>query len=155
MASKDKYTPQTLSGQKTFPFESAEEAWLWFVQAWAARQDGARFVSGMSLLPRPCEPIDIMKVVDRLYRQRRLLQDHLRVLRHYGVRQMPPDARRVKEARAYDLWHEALERMELVLVRKKIVSTDMNRPQAGWQKNAVVLKSGALDPVNLETVGVK
>lgn len=140
MASRERYTPKTAASEKNFAFESAEQAWFWFVQAWEARQSGARFVSGMSLLPRPCEPIDIMKVVDRLYRQRRLLPDHLRVLRHYGVRQMAPDFRRSKEQRAYHLWCEALERMEIVLIRKKIVALDVNAPRENWAQDAHVFE---------------
>lgn len=144
MASKEKYTLKTRSKEKTFPFETAEQAWFWFVQSWEARRDGARYMPGMSMLPRPCEPIDIMKVVDRLYRQRRLLPDHLRVLRHYGVREMAPDQRRSKEARAYDLWHEALERMEIVLIRKKIVVPDIALPKENWQRDAVVFESAGV-----------
>lgn len=107
--------------EKTVPFISAEEAWFWFVRSQEARNDGARFVAGLGLFPRPCEPLDILKAVDRLTRQRRLLLDHLLVLRHYGRRSMAPDPRRVKEARAHRLWKEALERLEAVLERKNIV----------------------------------
>lgn len=106
----EKNTPKTGGGIETVPFESAEEAWFWFIQAQEARNDGARFVAGQSLYPRPCEPVDILKSLDRLYRHRRLPWDHLVVLRHYGRRRMPPDPHRVKEARAYQIWNEALER---------------------------------------------
>jgi hypothetical protein len=105
----------------TVPFENACEAWFWFIQAQQARNDGARYKAGQSLMARPCEPTDILKVLDRLYRQRMLMRDHLLVLRHYGRRQMAPDRRRTKEVRAYYLWQEALERIEAVLVRKGIV----------------------------------
>ena len=107
--------------EKCVPFESAEEAWFWFIAAQQARNDGARFVSGLGLVSRPCEPVDILKILDRLHRQRRLLMDHLLVLRHYGRRTMAPDPRRVKEARAYDLWTEALERLGYALQKKGIV----------------------------------
>ena len=108
---------------KTTPFASAEEAWFWFIQAQAARNDGARFSMGLGLVPRPCEPIDILKVLDRLHRQRRLIMDHLLVLRHYGQRLTPPDPDRVKEVRAYALWIEALERIGEVLERKGIIES--------------------------------
>lgn len=39
---------------KTTPFASTEEAWFWFIQAQAARNDGARFSMGLGLVPRPC-----------------------------------------------------------------------------------------------------
>lgn len=107
--------------RETEPFDSVEEAWFWFIAAQGARNDGARFIAGAGLVPRPCEPIDILKTLDRLYRQRRLLRDHLLVLRHYGRRNMPPDSRRIKEARAHHLWVEALERLEAPLQKKGIV----------------------------------
>ncbi len=105
----------------TVPFNDAVEAWFWFIKAQEARNDGARYVSGLSLLPRPCEPSDFLKILDRLYRNRILLRDHLLVLRHYGRRQLPPDTKRVKEAIAYKLWVEAFEKIEPILMEKKII----------------------------------
>jgi hypothetical protein len=103
------------------PFATMEEAWFWFIQAQQARNDGARFTMGLGRVPRPCEPLDILKIMDRLYRHRRLLMDHLKVLRHYGQRLMPPDRNRVKEMRAHKLWVEALARMEPIFIRKGIL----------------------------------
>ncbi len=103
------------------PFESAEEAWFWFIAAQQARAEGARFTAGLSHAPRPCEPIDILKALDRLYRSRRLMLDHFRVLRHYGLRHMAPDPRRPNEAKAHTLWEEAMMRLETVLEKKGIV----------------------------------
>ena len=102
------------------PFNNAEEAWFWFIAAQEACQEGAR-LPGPSLTPRPCEPVDILQVLDRLRRHRRLLTDHLLVLRHYGRRYMAPDPGRIKEARAFMLWHEALERIGAVLAAKNII----------------------------------
>lgn len=121
MAPRDPYCPKPSSSVDTTPFGSAEEAWFWFIQAQAARNDGARFSAGQGLVSRPCEPVDILKIVDRLYRQRRLLVDHLLVLRHYGRRLIAPDARRMKEIKAHSLWVEALERMTPIFERKGIV----------------------------------
>lgn len=105
----------------TLPFKSAEEAWFWFIQAQTARNEGARIVAGAGLAPRPCEPVDIIKVLERLYRKRNITMDHVMVLRHYGQRLMSPDPRRPKEVRAYSLWREALNKLEDVLVLKRIV----------------------------------
>lgn len=105
----------------TTPFENAQEAWFWFIEAYQAKNEGARISAGMSLIPRPCEPLDILYTVDRLYRTRRLLWDHLLVLRHYGQRKMPPDPYRWKEAKAASLWQDALEKIESALIRKGIV----------------------------------
>lgn len=121
MAGRDRYPPQTPNIKSTRPFDSAEEAWFWFIAAQQARADGARFVAGQGDVQRPCEPSDIFQVVNRLYRQRRLVMDHLLVLRHYGRRHMSPDPRRVKEVRAYTLWKEAMNRIEPVLEKKGIV----------------------------------
>lgn len=118
----DKYkTPKTSNDRDYVLFSDAVEAWFWFIQAQEAKNEGARFTAGQSLNPRPCEPTDILKILDTLYRNRRLMRDHLLVLRHYGRRQLAPDARRVKEARAHSLWAEAMERIEPVLIRKGIV----------------------------------
>ncbi len=103
------------------PFQSVEEAWFWFIAAQQARNDGARYVAGAGDIRRPCEPVDILKVLDSLYRKRRLFRDHFLVLRHYGRRFMAPDPRRVKEQRAHILWKEALERIEPVLEKKGII----------------------------------
>src|SRR5690606_28996380 len=99
------------NGPETVPFTSAEEAWFWFIAAMSARNDGARFTKGEGLYPRPCEPIDFMKVLDRLYRNRRLTRRHFMIMRFYGRRFMAPDRRRIKEVRAWHIWHDAMERL--------------------------------------------
>lgn len=119
-------TPKPLGEVETVPFDSAEEAWFWFIQAQQARNDGARFTMGAGLVPRPCEPADILKVLDRLYRTRRLVIDHFKVLRHYGYRMLPPDPNRIREGRAFRLWKEALACLDDVLQRKGIVRRSQN-----------------------------
>lgn len=121
MASQNKHIPKPQPVFETQPFQSAEETWFWFIAAQEARNDGSRFVAGKGLAIRPCEPLDILRVVDRLYRQRRLMRDHLLVLRYYGRRHMPPDRRRIKEMRAHKIWSEAMERMQVAFERKGIV----------------------------------
>jgi hypothetical protein len=142
MPMKD-HCPKPTLEIKTHPFDSAAEAWFWFVQANDALNDGARRAAGKGLIVRPCEPSDILKILDTLHRARRLLRDHLLVLRHYGRRQMPPDPRRLKELRAHDLWKEALERMEPVMVRKGIVrARDLRAgmPNKFWSHQAVIIQ---------------
>ena len=111
------------------PFTDAEEAWFWFIAAQEARDAGARIRAGSALLPRPCEPLDILKCVDRLYRNRVLGRDHLLVLRHYGRRRLRPDSFRAKEMRAHRLWMEAFDRLTPLLVKKGIVR---EAPPKGW-----------------------
>ena len=119
---RDSYLPRPLSDLPTTPFGSVEEAWFWFMQANEARQAGAKVVAGLGATPRPCEPLDMLRVIDRLYRNRRLMLEHLRVLAHYGRRLMAPDPQRGSEARAARLWTEALGRMEPTLRGKGIVA---------------------------------
>lgn len=121
MAPRDVYASFCPLSADTVPFESAEEAWFWFIHAQEAKEAGAQIKAGQSLYPRPCEPVDIYRALDKLYRQRRLIRDHLLVLRHYGRRRLPPDPYRVKEKRAHTLWQQAMERLEDVLAAKGIV----------------------------------
>ncbi len=139
------YTPKPIPDVETTPFDNVEEAWLWFIVAQEARNDGARVAAGIGLTHRPCEPADILNCLDRLHRNRRLLMDHLLVLRHYGKRQLPPDPRRIKEVRAFALWKEALERLEPILVRKGIVRPKLSLPRPGryWSHTAVIYEGGA------------
>jgi hypothetical protein len=78
-------------------FDTAEEAWFWFMASYDARQAGARIKANEGLYKRPCEPSDILKICERLRRHRRLDMNHFRVLRHYGQRMIAPDPTRVKE----------------------------------------------------------
>ncbi len=132
---------QESTDPNTIPFDTVEEAWFWFVLAQQAKVDGARYVAGMSSLSRPCEPNDILKILNGLYRNRMLLWDHILVLRHYGRRQMAPDPRRVKEMRADKLWGEALNRLEPILIRKNIVvpkKTFDLKANESWLEEAVI-----------------
>ena len=116
-----KLTAKHIHNETFTRFDSAQEAWFWFINAYQAKHDGARIVKGLGLVERPCEPLDILKAVDRLYRQRRLIWDHLLVLRHYGQRQMAPDPHRPNEMKAAALWDEAMKKLSEVLIRKQIV----------------------------------
>lgn len=121
MTHRQKHRIPVLRDAKTIPFDTVEEAWFWFVAAQQARIDGARITAGQALVERPCEPLDILKILDRLYRQRTLTMDHLMVLRFYGRRNMAPDPRRVKEVRASKLWRQAMDRLESVFESKGIL----------------------------------
>ncbi len=105
------------------PFETVEDVWFWFIAAQEAKNDGAKFISGAGLYKRPCEPVDILKILDRLYRNRILKREHLLVLRHYGRRKMSPDQFRSREKRAYHLWHEAMQHLEDAFAAKGIIET--------------------------------
>jgi hypothetical protein len=104
------------------PFRSAEEAWLWTMAALLARRDGARYTANRGLVSRPCEPDDVVRSLDTLYRQRRIELVHARVLRVWGERQMPPNAAYASERHDFRLWQEALERLDWPLRVKGIVA---------------------------------
>jgi hypothetical protein len=121
--SKEKDAPRMPIPQPAqTPFADPQEAWFWSVQATDAKLAGARIAAGLGLVPRPCEPGDVVRAVDRLYRQRRLERDHLLVLVHYGRRAAAPDPQRTREARASLLWGEAFARLGPVLRAKGIVA---------------------------------
>lgn len=118
---RSSFVPRPQCGVPGVPFSSPEEVWFWFVQAYEARAAGARVIAGDGI-PRPCEPLDIMRIIDRLYRQRQLLRDHLCVLVHYGRRLLPPSPYHHREMRANSLWHEAFKRITPVLREKGIIA---------------------------------
>jgi hypothetical protein len=89
--------------------------------ALTARRDGARHSTNQGRLPRPCEPDDVVRCLDTLYRQRRIELVHARVLRAWGERQSAPSAAVAAERHDYRLWCEALERLEWPLRVKGIV----------------------------------
>jgi hypothetical protein len=109
-------------GSPTQPFRSAQEAWLWTMAALIARREGARYSAGKGLVSRPCEPDDVVKCLDGLYRQRRIELSHARILRIWGERQMAPSLAIAVERHDHRLWSEALERLEWPLRVKGIVA---------------------------------
>lgn len=111
------------------PFTTTEEAWFWFMAAREAQIEGVLQMRGIGRVPRPCEPVDILNVLDRLYRGRILLRDHLLVLRHYGQRFLAPDPARPREARAATIWGEAMEKLKSPLIRRGIVADMFDTPR--------------------------
>jgi hypothetical protein len=119
-------TPQTKQSpprQRPFrrvePFKSAEEAWFWTVRALEARREGAN--GGDSPIERPCDPDDILRCLDRLYRTRRIELLHARVLRIWGDRQRAPDPKHPRERSDCRLWREVMDRLAWKLRDKGIV----------------------------------
>jgi hypothetical protein len=121
-ATTRRYAPVLASPGRAEPFATAEEAWFWTMAALTARNAGARIVAGLGLKPRSCEPDDVIRCLDRLYRQRRIEIAHLRVLRRFGDQQVPPDPRHPGDRSALRLWREALGRLEWPLRMKGIVA---------------------------------
>jgi len=124
MTTSPRPTPAALPSDRTRtePFSSADEAWFWTMAALTARRDGARIVSGAGRVTRPCEPDDVIKCLDRLYRHRRIDLQHARILRIWGERQQAPDPRALREKGDWRLWREAMSRLDWPLRVKGIVA---------------------------------
>jgi hypothetical protein len=105
----------------TVPFAKAEEAWLWTMGCLMARRQGARFSANKGAVSRPCEPDDVIKCLDTLYRQRRIDLLHARILRVWGERQAAPNPVYASEAADWRIWREAMERLTWPLRVKGIV----------------------------------
>lgn len=102
---------------KPEPFRTAEEAWFWLMNP-----------GGVVLtISRPCLPFDVIKIVEKLYRQRHLSMDHIRVLRFYGQRQSRPNPDRAQERHAHYVWRDALARLSAVLEQHGFVHAAFSR----------------------------
>jgi len=100
-------------------FESAAEAWFWTATALRARIENSS--ASRRGVKRPCDPDDVVRCLDRLYRSRRIDLRHARVLRAWGERQRAPDPE-VEAGQEARLWREALTRLEGSLRSKGIVA---------------------------------
>jgi hypothetical protein len=125
------HAPFRTQATRTVPFDSAEEAWFWTMAALVARRDGARIVAGRGLVSRPCEPDDVVKCLDRLYRQRRIELAHARIMRIWGERGTAPDPRHASERGDARLWREAMSRLEWPLRTKGIIGGPLPATPAG------------------------
>ncbi len=119
-ASTAKSRPAVVS-PATQPFDSAEHAWLWTMAALIARREGARYTANKGAVGRPCDPDDVVKCLDGLFRQRRIDLLHARILRIWGERQIAPSPAIAIEANDHRIWCEALARLEWPLRVKGIV----------------------------------
>jgi hypothetical protein len=82
----------------------------------------ARLSAARGSVMRPCEPDDVVKCLDRLYRQRRIELAHARILRLWGERGTAPNPRIPAERGDLRLWREAMERLDFPLRQKGIVA---------------------------------
>lgn len=109
-------------------FSSAEEAWLWTIAALAARAEGSHSVPKFGKKIRPCEPDDVIRCLDALYKARRISLAHARVLRVWGTRQSAPDPAYPLERTDSRLWDEAIRALEWPLRMKGIVAGHLPLP---------------------------
>lgn len=106
--------------EKPVPFRSASEAWLWTARMLAARRDGAGAAFGTGGV-RPCEPDDVLKVLDQLYRQQRITLAQAAVMRAWGDKDQQPTPAAGASASDISLWDAAMRAMDAPLRRKGIV----------------------------------
>ena len=116
------YERKPLNGIPPEPFRSAEQAWFWTMAALVARHEGTGRPGGAGV-PRPCDPDDVVRCLDGLYRRKRIDISHARVLRAWGERGIPPDGRRAGERAEARLWAEAMTLLEWPLRVRGIVVT--------------------------------
>lgn len=107
---------------KPVPFNSAEEAWFWTMRAIKARQGDLGPQNGAGSVARPCDPDDIMRTLDAIYRRRGIDLSHARVLRAYGAKGQRPDPTDPRQFPAFQLWREAMEKLDAPLRRKGIIA---------------------------------
>ena len=113
-------TPQARTrGTSVEPFRSAEQAWFWTMAALVARREGTHGSGPRT--ERPCDPDDVVKCLDQLYRRRRIDLQHARILRIWGERGTAPNPIYATERGDWRLWREALDRLEWPLRVKGIV----------------------------------
>ncbi len=91
------------------------------MSALIARREGARYTANKGAIARPCDPDDVVRCLDTLYRQGRISLVHARVLRIWGERQMPPNPAVPAERQDCRFWAEALERLAWPLRAKGIL----------------------------------
>lgn len=101
-------------------FPSAQDAWFWTVGALRARREGTRRSGGPRIV-RPCDPDDVIRAIDRLWRDGRLGPAHLRAMRLCGERGLPPEPARPGERDLARLWDEAMAELAVPLRAKGIV----------------------------------
>jgi hypothetical protein len=101
------------------PFRDAESAWFWTMAALAARRDGSR--SSAPRIPRCCDPDDVLRSLDQLYRRRRIDLLHARIMRVWGERGIAPNPAHARERCDARIWREAMDRLEWPLRMKGIV----------------------------------
>jgi hypothetical protein len=125
---------QNANSSGTFKFYSSQSLWLGFM-ALKRGQDGAELSDGLNIHLQAVYT-DILSILNKLYRSRRLLIDHLRVLNFYGRKGRAPRAWVKKEMRAHSLWREALHILSSPMIERGYLVSDTARK---WQEETARL----------------
>lgn len=114
--------PHPVPAPAGVPFDSAEEAWFWAVVCRRARAEGAQVTSGLALVPRICEPDDILIAAERLLRRGELGPAHKAVLIRSAADLLPPERGPRGDDHAVRHWNEAMDRLAEALAAKGILA---------------------------------
>ena len=101
------------------PFPDAATAFFWATGSLAARRATA-LPGAAATVTRPCEPATIVRLLDTLYRRRRIDTAHARVLARWAARGVEPCPQRHRADAA--LWREAIDRLAGLLRPRGIVA---------------------------------
>ncbi len=102
------------------PFPNGEQAWFWTMAALESRREGTGR-GGNCATPRPCDPDDVIRALDQLYRNRRIDLVHARILRIWGERGTAPSTLHPGQASDARIWREAIDRLDAKLRARGIV----------------------------------
>lgn len=103
-------------------FQTAEDAWFWFIRCQVARWQGARDESTWKLSERPCGPDDIYRWACELYNDRTIGPAHLEIMSEYGFLYRVPDRYRDEEIVDALLWDEGMKALEALLTEKGMLA---------------------------------
>lgn len=99
------------------PFLSVEAAWFWTVASLHAPGRGGGGGAG--------RVDEVLKCLDTLYRRRRIELLHARILRIWGLRGVAPNPAHPRERSDWQIWREAIARLEGPLRAQGIVAGPM------------------------------
>lgn len=99
------------------PFTSAETAWFWTMAVLETRH-----ANRPPPPPGTCAPEEILRCLDDVYRRRRIVLLHVRILRIYGRRGRAPVPGRPSERCDLVLWREAMEHLDDRLRERGLVA---------------------------------
>ena len=100
-------------------FENAQEVWFWFCFCESIPKG---YNENTNYAVRPCETSDIAIIIKRLIIEKKLSQEHLKVLSLYGLKQIEPSEKYGEPAHHCFLWKQALERLSKVFLSKGIIA---------------------------------
>lgn len=115
-----------------FYYTSMEELWFAFMKTYQCLENMNHKEADNVSLPREHAEAykAILSILDKMFRARRLLIDHLRVLRFYGRRGLAPRLAVQKEALAHTLWLEAFKILEPLMIEEGYLADEL---QLKWK----------------------